>query len=223
MSEIFEKGTMVMNEEQVDRMRENEKKDVASDLKAKKEHEDRTSRSDQRESKIDAEKDSSEVQIRELTEKLKQAEESASNFQDKLLRTLADMENLRRRTEKEKSDIRKYALEGVMKDILPVLDSFDQALEQANSKASSAENSSGSEMVSGMQLIQKQLVDFVSKNGLESIESLEQPFDPNLHQAIRREESSEIEVDTVSEQYSKGYLLNGRVIRAAVVSVKVKA
>lgn len=162
----------------------------------------------------------SEDRVEQLEKQLQEAKDSASSFQDQLLRAMADLENFRRRAEKEKSDLRKYSLEGLMKDILPVLDSFDQAMGQLAEDDTTQQDHAN--MKSGLKLIQKQLTDFVTKNGLEPIESVGCTFDPNLHQAIRRVDCDEVEQDMVHEQYSKGYALNGRVIRAAVVSVKVK-
>lgn len=156
----------------------------------------------------------------EMTDKRLQAlEAEVAEHKDKHLRAVAEMENMRRRTEKERSDLLKYAAENISRDMLPVLDSMDKALttqidEQAESDASS--------VTEGLKLIHQQLLAVLQKHGVEAIVAEGQSFDPNMHQAIQRVEADEdIDGERVHQEFAKGYTIHGRLLRAAVVSVAI--
>ncbi len=133
-------------------------------------------------------------------------------LQMRYLRLAADFQNFRKRVEKEKQDVFQFANEKIMSDLLSVIDNFDRALE-------TPENWQDQGMLEGMQLILKQLKEVVEKNGLEEIKALGEPFDPNFHHAVMMEQTDEYESGTVSAVLQKGYLLNTRVIRPAMVKV----
>lgn len=147
-------------------------------------------------------------------EELRRAMDELTEIKDRYLRTVAEMENMRKRHEKERSDLLKYGSEKIMLDILPVLDSFDQAVHgdaiQGNSDA----------LLEGFKMVQKQLVDVLEKHGLVAFDSAGQTFDPNHHQAIQRIEA-EVDEDVVRDEFQKGYRLNDRLLRPAMVSVAV--
>ncbi len=143
------------------------------------------------------------------------AQESA-DLKDKYLRALAEMENIRRRAERDKAELSKYALERAFKDFLPVLDTLDKALPD---DVTTTEDSAS--VIEGMRMAKRQLVDSLKKHGLESITSAGTPFDPNVHQAIQRVDSSDVSVETVGNEFARGYLLNGRLLRPAIVSVLI--
>ena len=134
---------------------------------------------------------------------------------EEALRLRADTENLRKRLTKEKSESSKYALEGCLSALLPCLDSLEQALSASSAEAQGA----GSALVKGVQLVQKQLLGALEPYGLEKVLSYEQPFDPECHQAVRTEPSSEVDVDTVVEVYQNGYRMHERLLRPAMVRV----
>jgi len=140
-------------------------------------------------------------------------------LKDKHLRALAEMDNLRKRSQKEREDISKYALEKAMTELLPVLDSFDKALEDSKNLENSAENFKS--FLTGSELVKKQLETALERFGLKSFESKGQPFDPNKHQAVQKIESEGVTEDTVEDEYVKGYMLNDRLLRAAMVTVAV--
>lgn len=140
-----------------------------------------------------------------------------ADLKDKYVRAVAEMENMRRRMERERTDLIKYGLENVFKDFLPVLDSLEKAMPEGD--AGQAENGAGASYLEGMQMVKKQLMDVIRRHGLEPISSKGQPFDPNLHQAIQRVDSQDVAVDTVGDEYARGYMLNGRLLRPAMVSV----
>jgi molecular chaperone GrpE len=138
--------------------------------------------------------------------------EENQQLKDRYLRTLADFDNLRKRTEREKADFFRYALAGVLKDILPVLDNFDRGLEHAEE---------GDEFHKGMLLIYKQLFEVLQKHGLKPIEESGVHFDPNIHEAVVREEDDSVPSQTVVAVLQKGYFLHDRLLRPALVKVAV--
>jgi molecular chaperone GrpE len=138
--------------------------------------------------------------------------EENEQLKNRYLRTLADFENLRKRTEREKADFFRYALAGAMKDILPVLDNFDRALEHAEE---------GDEFHKGVLLIYKQLYDVLQKHGLKPIDESGVHFDPNFHEAVVREEDPGVPSQTVVAVLQKGYFLHDRLLRPALVKVAV--
>lgn len=133
-------------------------------------------------------------------------------LKDRVLRTLADFENFRKRTDREKADFFKYALTGILKDILPVLDNFDRALEHAEE---------GDEFHKGVLLIYKQLYDTLQKHGLTPIDESGVHFDPNIHEAVVREEDHSVPSHTVTTILQKGYFVHDRLLRPALVKVAV--
>lgn len=139
------------------------------------------------------------------------AELAAAN--DRLLRMQAEMQNLRNRTSREIADERKYAALPVLRDLLPVLDNIDRAIEAAE-KAGEAEN-----LLEGFRLVRQQLVTTLANHGAEPIEALGQTFDPNFHQAILHQPSQDAPADTVTMVTQQGYKLHDRVVRPTQVIV----
>ncbi|MCS2168878.1 nucleotide exchange factor GrpE [Scandinavium sp. TWS1a] len=148
-----------------------------------------------------------------------QLNEAQTRERDGVLRVKAEMENLRRRTELDVEKAHKFALEKFVNDLLPVIDSLDRALEVAD-KA----NPDMAPMIEGIELTLKSMLDVVRKYGVEVVGDTNVPMDPNVHQAIAMVESEEVAAGNVLMVMQKGYTLNGRTIRAAMVSVaKAKA
>ena len=145
--------------------------------------------------------------------------EAQNRERESVLRIKAEMENLRRRTEQDVEKAHKFALEKFVNELLPVIDSLDRALEVAD-KA----NPDNAAMIEGIELTLKSMLDVVRKFGVEVIADTNVPLDPNVHQAIAMVESEEVEAGKVLGVMQKGYTLNGRTIRAAMVTVaKAKA
>ena len=136
-----------------------------------------------------------------------------ADLQDRLLRRQAEFDNFRRRAERERADILEYANTESVRALLPILDDFERAL-----KVESADK----EYARGMELIYQRLSDALKKLGLEPITSAGQPFDPNLHHAVDRGETDEVEEDTVLEEYQRGYNFRGKMLRPAMVKVAVR-
>lgn len=140
--------------------------------------------------------------------------EAQTREREGVLRVKAEMENLRRRTELDVEKAHKFALEKFVNELLPVIDSLDRALEVAD-KA----NPDMASMVEGIELTLKSMLDVVRKFGVEVIADTNVPLDPNVHQAIAMVESEDVAAGNVLDVMQKGYTLNGRTIRAAMVTV----
>ncbi len=139
------------------------------------------------------------------------------NLYDRLLRKQAEFENYKKRMDREKSEFMQFASSELMKELLNALDSFDLAIKNA-----AAESQGGENPRLGFELIYKQLQDTLARFGLKPIEAKGKKFDPNFHQAVSTQASNEIEENTVIDEMRKGYTLNGRLLRPAMVSVSVK-
>ncbi|HIH9273896.1 TPA: nucleotide exchange factor GrpE [Enterobacter ludwigii] len=169
------------------------------------------------------EPDASAEQVDQRDEKIANLEaqlvEAQNRERDSVLRIKAEMENLRRRTEQDVEKAHKFALEKFINELLPVIDSLDRALEVAD-KA----NPDNTAMIEGIELTLKSMLDVVRKFGVEVVGDTNVPLDPNVHQAIAMVESEDVEAGKVLGVMQKGYTLNGRTIRAAMVTVaKAKA
>ena len=136
------------------------------------------------------------------------AEEEALNT--KYMRLMADFQNFKRRTEKEKSDIYAFANEKIISELLNVIDNFERALDAGNAEDS---------FYKGMEMILKQLLGVLEKAGASEIAALGEEFDPNFHNAVMTEDSDEYESGKVTEVLQKGYVLNNKVIRPSMVKV----
>ncbi|MEK9670845.1 MAG: nucleotide exchange factor GrpE, partial [Gammaproteobacteria bacterium] len=141
-------------------------------------------------------------------------ETQVEELKEALIRSQADLQNVRRRAERDVENAHKYAVEKFVKDLLAVLDSMDRALELA-------ENTEGFDaaMLEGTQMTHKLLLDTAAKHGVEPINPVGEVFNPQEHQAMSMVESADHEANTVMAVMQKGYKLEGRVIRAAMVMV----
>jgi len=140
--------------------------------------------------------------------------EERDMLQDRLLRRQAEFENYKKRVERERSEHIQSATAELIRELLGVLDSFDLAIRNAASQGSA-----GEDMLRGLDLVYKQLLDTLGRFGLKVIEAKGQPFDPNFHQAISTVPSDDVPENTVVEEFRRGYTLNGKLLRAAMVAV----
>tara|TARA_Y100000588_G_scaffold147060_1_gene160960 strand:- start:1142 stop:1750 length:609 start_codon:yes stop_codon:yes gene_type:complete len=152
------------------------------------------------------------VDREELEEQLLEAEKKASNYKDEALRSLAELENVRRRAQRDVENAHKYSLEKFIDTLLPVVDSLEQALNLAGEGENSA-------MHEGLELTMKLLLDALQKNGIEQINPVGEAFDPNAHEAMSMQENPDTPSNHVLTVFQRGYLLHGRVIRPARVIV----
>ena len=163
----------------------------------------------------DAKKDAAAESVEEL---LEAAEARAEKSQDRLLRVTAEFENYKKRAERDINDFRKFANESLIKEILPILDNLERALEISEEKNEKTLKG----MREGVAMTLKGLLSGLEKYGVVPIESLNQPFDPNFHQAVMREESDKRPDNTVSQELQKGYMMQDRLLRPAMVVVSKK-
>jgi len=148
-----------------------------------------------------------------LEAELVKAKAKAEEHYDHLLRLQADFDNYRKRSQKEKTELIKYASERIVGELLPVLDNFERAACAAKA------NSDIVAFSQGVDMIFRQLQAALSKEGLKAMDAIGQPFDPNLHEAVLRVESEEHPENTVVEELQKGYYLKEKVLRPCMVKV----
>ena len=140
-------------------------------------------------------------------------------LKDKLLRTLADMENLRRRTEREVQDAKAYAVTGFARDLLGVADNLRRALESLGATGQEALDPTTRLMVEGVELTERELIKTLDKHGVKKLEPLGQKFDPNMHQAMFEAPDPTHPKGHVVAVVQSGYAISGRVLRPALVGV----
>ena len=158
----------------------------------------------------DDEEEASEQTLEALTEAVLTLEQNLAEARDQVLRARAEEENTRRRTTREAENARKFALEQFTRELLPVIDNFERALEAADNDSAVHE---------GLDLSMKLLFGVLEKAGIEVVDPIGEPFDPTYHEAMATVDNPDAEPGSVTEVIQKGYVLNGRLLRAAMVLV----
>lgn len=143
----------------------------------------------------------------------KQIEDLTAQLDDLRKRNLAEFENFRKRTEKEKSTMFDMGAKSVVEKLLPIIDNFERGF------AGLSEEQMSDPFVSGMDMVYKQLVKALADMGVEPIEAVGKPFDPNLHNAVMHVEDEKLGENTVAQEFQKGYLYHGSVVRHSMVQV----
>lgn len=138
-------------------------------------------------------------------------EEECEALKDQLLRSRAEFENFRKRTAREVDRIRKTAAESVIHELLTVMDNLELALKHAHDD--------NDPLSQGVRMVLRQMQDVLARNGLEPIEAVGKPFDPNVHEAIAQTETENLPPDHVVEEYQRGYTLGGQILRPSKVVV----
>ncbi|MFW5893481.1 MAG: nucleotide exchange factor GrpE [Bacillota bacterium] len=151
--------------------------------------------------------------LEEKEEKIKTLEEEVKNLKEQLLRNQAELQNFKRRMTEEKIKERKFANVELVKALLPVIDNLDIALEKEKG------NKDIKKALKGFEMIRRDLMKALKDSGLKEIEALHQPFDPNYHQAVMKEQKEDVDSDIVIEEFQKGYLFKDRLVRPAMVKV----
>lgn len=144
---------------------------------------------------------------------LQQFQADLDRFRDLALRSQADFENFRKRAAREKEDAVKYSNASFLEKLIPILDNFELGLNAARSSAAD------SPIIAGMDMVAKQLNDFLLGSGVEPVNGEGQPFDPNLHEAVAQEASADVPEGVVIRQLRRGYKLRERLLRPATVVV----
>lgn len=165
----------------------------------------------------DCKKDANEEKrVEEKSEeqlKIEQLEKEKEELHNRLLRVYADYDNFRRRTREEKERDAKYRAQSLVEDILPVLDNFERALTVQTT------NEESKSILQGMEMVYRQLLEALKKEGVSVIEAVGKPFDPNYHEAVMQVNEEGYESNIVVEELQKGYMLKDRVIRPSMVKV----
>jgi molecular chaperone GrpE len=154
-----------------------------------------------------------ETQLAALTEERDHLADEKARLEDLLLRRQADFENFRRRVERDRSDFIQFAGMELVGELLPVLDDLERALKAPSTDA---------EYVRGVELIYQRFSGVLKKMGLEPIEAIGKPFDPNVHQAVDKVATEEAEDQTVLDEYQRGYNFKGKLLRPSMVKVAIK-
>ena len=149
-------------------------------------------------------------------------EEKFKNTQDKLLRTMAEMENQRRRFEKEKQEAFEFGGFNFAQESLSLLDNTDRAIISFKNDQNLKDKKDLKIIIDGMEVIKKDLVSIFKKNGIETIECINKKFDPNFHQAMLELEDNTKETGTVVQEIQKGYMMKNRLLRPSLVGVTKK-
>jgi molecular chaperone GrpE len=152
--------------------------------------------------------------LRALTAERDQLAAEKADLQDRLLRSRAEFENARRRSERERSDYLQFAAMDLVRDILPILDDFERALKVETADRNYAK---------GVELIHQRMFDSLKKLGLEPIDTEGRLFDPNIHQAVERVPTEEAEDQTILGEFQRGYNFKGKLLRPAMVRVAVRS
>lgn len=176
----------------------------------------------EKETQMDMEEEIISEEINENQEVEEQTEESdertqlkktVEDLEGRLLRTMADFENYKKRARAEKEDFAKYANLKLISELLPIYDNLERAIN------SSHESKNFESLIQGVEMVYRQLEEMMKKEGLEEIEAVGQPFNPEYHQAVMQIESDEYESGMVVEEFQKGYKLKEKVIRPSMVKV----
>ena len=141
-----------------------------------------------------------------------------ANMRDRLLRTMADMENLRRRTEREKSDTSRYAISNFARDVLTIGDNLKRAIDHVPAEAADQDPALKS-FLDGVELTERELLNVLEKHGVTKLEPLGQRFDPNQQQAMYEVPTTDVPEGTVMEVMQAGYMIGDRCLRPALVAV----
>ena len=158
------------------------------------------------------ETESLQKRIEELEKELEEKKRESETNYDRFLRLYAEFENYKKRIEKEKEELIKFANEELVKELLPVIDNLERALDQSDASDQEA-------LKRGVELTLQQLLSVLRKFGLQQVESVGKTFDPNRHEAVAVEESEEHEEGIVVQEHRKAYFFKDRLLRPALVTV----
>ncbi|HWE79554.1 MAG TPA: nucleotide exchange factor GrpE [Pseudolabrys sp.] len=175
---------------------------------------DSTAQADNAETKTDAPQ--AEVQA---ADPVAAAQREAAEYKDKLLRTLAEMENLRRRTEREVTDARLYGIASFARDVLAVADNMHRALEAIGPELREQADGKIKSLIEGVELTERELLKSLEKNGVRKFSPQAEKFDPNVHQAMYEVPATDVPPGHVAQVVQAGYMIGERVLRPALVGV----
>src|SRR3954462_1687536 len=146
-------------------------------------------------------------------------QKEVADARDKMLRTLAEMENLRKRTAKEVSDARAYGISGFARDVLDIADNLQRALDAVPAEARAAADPGLKALIEGVELTERSLHNALEKNGVRKFDPAGEKFDPNVHQAMYEVPDPSVPAGTIAQVIQSGYMIGDRVLRPALVGV----
>ena len=187
------------------------KKDKQADALSKKEHSAPEITALEKRLAEKAAQESDDEEVAEAPVNLVEARELTDELNARVLRLTADYDNYRKRAQREKEEVRQFSNQGLLEKLLPVLDNFEMAITAVKEADPSIKD--------GVQMINDQLFAVLKDSGMEPIDAMGEPFDPNLHEALSQEETEDAKEGTVVQQVQRGYKLNDRLVRAARVVV----
>ncbi len=182
------------------------KNDVNSDVELKEAEQDAEQIEDRKEQEPETEQEP------DLMQQLDEMKKEMERMRDRYLRLAADFDNYRRRTRQEMDEVRRTAAERLLRELLPLADNFERAIAAVRSELSD-------KVITGIDMIYRQLLNILSQAGVEPLESVGKPFDPAYHEAFEEVVTGEWPEGTVASEIQKGYLLGGKVLRPALVRV----
>lgn len=156
---------------------------------------------------------SNEEEMALMQRELEEARSQTESAIDKMMRLAADFDNYKKRSAKEYENIRKFAAENLIKELLPIVDNFERAIESAS------ESKDFDSFIEGVKLILNQMINLLEKEGVIRIKAVGEVFDPNVHEAVLHINSDDYPENVVTQELQKGYILRDRVIRPAMVAV----
>jgi molecular chaperone GrpE len=152
------------------------------------------------------------ARIAELQAEVEAAQAQSKDAHERLLRKAADYENAKRRHQKERDDLTKFAAESVLKEIVPVVDDLERAIEHG-------QNTEDKSFLEGVEMVRRKFVQALERRGVKAVDAVGHPFDPQYHEAIQQVEDPSVPNNTVVTAFQKGYLLHDRLLRPALVVV----
>ena len=178
-------------------------------------------KSDKEKSKIEAEK--AQENSKEDSQKEEDIDNKLKDTEDKLLRSIAELENQRRRFEKEKQEAIEFGGFNFALESLAILDNIDRAIDSFEQDSKIKKNKDFDNAISGIKILKEDLTSIFKKNGIESIKCMNEKFDPNFHQAMLEIQDSTKDAGTVVQEIQKGYMMKNRLLRPSLVGVTKKA
>jgi len=186
-------------------------------MKSEKKEQEKTPSEDKSKNNKNEQKEKKAAPVKDET-----PEEKLKTIQDKLLRTMAEMENQRRRFEKEKQEAFEFGGFNFAAESLSLIDNIDRAIISFKNDESLKNNKDLNKIIDGIEIVKKDLVSIFKKNGVEQIECINKKFDPNFHQAMLEVENNTKEPGTVVQEMQKGYMMKDRLLRPSLVGVAKK-
>nr|WP_205603231.1 nucleotide exchange factor GrpE [Heyndrickxia ginsengihumi] len=197
------------NNQQVENQQSEENEQSIEPIFAEELTEENTNEQEQTAAETSNEKD----ELEKANAKIKELEAKIDEYENRYVRLRADFDNFRRRVDLDKQASEKYRAQHLITNLLPAIDNFERALQMA------PEDEQTKQLLQGMEMVYRNILEALKKEGVEPIEALGKEFDPHYHQAIMQAQEEDVESNIIVEEFQKGYILKDRVIRPSMVKV----